>query len=104
MYLLYIVSPDGSVSVVPSLVYADINSSVTFECLSGGGPDNDITWVELNGGTIVAREARLIISPVTAQSAGDYRCTVSNGAGTDVATASLLGKALCSGHVLVLQF
>ena len=87
-------SPVGSVSVVPVLVSADINDTVIFECLSSAGPDNNVMWVELDGGTIVSGEARLVISPVTAQSAGDYQCTVSNGAGTATTIASLLGKTL----------
>lgn len=87
-----IVSPEGSVIAVPSLINADINDTVVFECVSRGGPNNNVTWVELDSGTTVASSPFLTISPVMAESVGDYECSVSNTAGADTATASLLGK------------
>ena len=62
-------------------------SNVTFDCRASGGPNNSFTWTK--GEVIVGTKSSLLVTDVDASSGGDYRCIVSNVAGSDAATATL---------------
>ena len=80
----------------------DSNEMAFFACMAMGGPDNSFTWyydgqeVSDNITIIVTNDAinptysELTISNATATNGGEYICNVSNVAGHDTATGTLL--------------
>ena len=84
-------SPNGTV-VTPATETLSVNGSVTFTCVAQGGPNNVFQWsldgVDLPGenGTSLSK------TEVDAADGGTYRCTVSNAAGMDQASALLRGE------------
>lgn len=97
---LYIVSPDGDVSVDPVNTTASNGSTVSFNCSTTAGDGNSFTWMredfsELSNSedvTITAdsSQSTLTINGVNAtQHGGMYTCVVSNAAGDGSETGTL---------------
>ncbi len=70
-----------------------MNGDVQLLCVTNGNPPPNINWL-LNGALIsTATESVYMISLVTAESAGEYRCVASNSVST--VTAALTLTVLC---------
>ena len=89
--LVLSVSPDGSVSVNPSVLLANQTDNVTFTCGAMGGPGNTFQWShngqDLSGETT----STLTLTNISASDDGNYTCTVSNSAGSGSDVAMLIG-------------
>ena len=83
------VSPEGSVSVLPSQVFSDRGDNVTFNCSSQGGPNNVFQWLK-NGSVLDGETSSLLtITDITVEDGAEYSCLVSNAADNSSAMASL---------------
>ena len=83
------VSPEGSVSLSPEMVIADVGRSVTLSCSAQGGPDNEYQW-QHNGVYLMDQTNTILtINNIGVMNGGNYTCVVSNAAGNDSATATL---------------
>ena len=88
--IYFLVSPQGSVSLQPSgNILTTANSKVTLTCLADGGPNNVFEW--RRQGVVISNDPVLLIPMVTGSDGGVYRCTVSNAAGSDTATTTVIG-------------
>ena len=85
----FLVSPEGSVAVSPTMKISSIRGNVTFSCSAQGGPDNGYQWQY--DGVVLMDETNttLTVDDIRAGNGGDYTCVVSNAAGSDSATATL---------------
>ncbi|XP_065904165.1 hemicentin-1-like isoform X3 [Dysidea avara] len=87
--IYFLVSPQGSVSLQPSgNILTAANSKVTLTCLADGGPNNVFEW--RRQGVVISNDPVLLIPMVTGSDGGVYRCTVSNAAGSDTATTTVI--------------
>ncbi len=80
-----------------------MNGDIQLLCVTNGNPPPAISWL-LNGALIsTATESVYMISPVIAESAGEYSCMASNSVSTVTATLTLtvLCKLLISPVVIV---
>ena len=85
----FLVSPESSVAVSPSMEISSIRGSVAFSCSAQGGPDNGYQW-QYNGVVLMDEtNTSLTIDDIGAVNGGDYTCVVSNAADSDSATATL---------------
>jgi len=89
LVLFFLVSPLGSVVVLPSEITTSVNTTVSLICVAGGGPDNIFEWSQ--NGVIITRGNRPFLS-IPIVTGGMYQCTVINNAGSDSSTASVIGK------------
>ena len=92
-HLSHLVSPEGSVMVSSfGIQTLSVNGSVTFTCMALGGPSNDFQW-GLDGVDLPGENGTLLsVTGVDAADGGTYRCTASNAAGMDQASALLRGE------------
>jgi len=71
-----------------------VNSTVNLTCNAQGGPNNVFEW-RLNGMIISgASDPVLSIAMVTSSDGGEYQCRVTNSAGSDANTATIISKCL----------
>ena len=85
-------APNNTVVVMPATETLSVNESVTFTCMSEGGPSNVFQW-SLNGVDLPGENGTMLsITGVDAADGGTYTCTVSNAAGMDQASALLHGE------------
>ena len=99
MFTSFIHTVAPGVVVSPSTQTTNNGSTVSIECLAMGGPDNIIQWIAggdtLTSGIDVSisdgtQLSVLSISNVNAtEDGGEYRCVVSNAAGSDSDNATL---------------
>ena len=87
----YVVSPDGSVQIVPSEIDAERNTTQQFTCLALGGPGNNFTWTRLRDGQVLSNDLDLEILVKDASVGSQYECLVENNAGSENVIASLRG-------------
>jgi len=61
---------------------------VEFTCSALGGPGNNLYWIRMSDGAVVAREPVLQIAVQDVYVGSDYQCLVANeaGNGTDIVT------------------
>ena len=92
--MLYaLVSPQGSVSVRPvGNILTSVDSTVSSMCVAQGGPNNVFEW--RRQGVVISNDPVLSISMVTGSDGGVYQCTVSNAAGSDTVTTTVIGVYL----------
>jgi len=90
MSFFSVVSPSGTVMVTPLETRTTINSTVNLTCSAGGGPNNMFEW--RRQGVIISGDPLLSITVVTSSDGGVYQCTVTNDAGTDSFTATVISK------------
>ena len=84
-------APNGTV-VTPATETLSINGSTSFSCMSEAGPSNVFQW-SLDGVDLPGENGTMLsITGVDAADGGAYRCTVSNAAGMDQASALLYGE------------
>ena len=88
------VSPEDSVRVSPSLINAQVNTSVLSTCTAEGGPNNTFTWsvVTERGPNRVLQEGPVLMTEVEVEDGGLYFCRVENAAGYDEAYLTINGK------------
>ena len=85
-----VVSPQGSVSVMPPEdVLTSFNSTVNITCLADGGPNNMLEWRKQ--GVIVSNSDVLELTMITGSDGGLYVCNVTNDAGYGTANTSVIG-------------
>ena len=89
-YLIYTVSPDGSVVLSPVNGTFSRQENVNFSCSALGGLGNTFQWVR--DGVELENETSglLTLLAIDATSGGEYTCTVSNAAGNESVSAFLL--------------
>ncbi len=87
----FAVSPESSVTVVPSTSNSHEGDTLVFSCSANGGPGNVYSWIRLSDSTTVGNTSNLTLT-VSATDGGQYRCVVSNQAGNDSAATSLNGN------------
>ena len=75
-----LVSPRGSVSIMPTVALAMSGEMKTFNCAAEGGPDNIFEW--MFRGSVVFNEPVYTVA-ADQSTFGMYICRVSNGAGSD---------------------
>ena len=91
-HLSHLVSPEGSVIVIPLIPTLSVNGTVTFICVALGGPSNVFQW-SLNGVDLPGENGTMLsITGVNAADGGTYTCTVSNAAGMGQGSAVLYGE------------
>ena len=93
MYKLYYflslaVSPGQTVSISPRNATVSTGDNVTLTCSALGGPNNTFAW-EHEAIAINVTTASLTIYNISVSEGGDYRCTVSNPAGSGSAIATV---------------
>ena len=81
-------SPNGSVSAVPNTTIASVGDNVTLTCLASGGPNNTFQWDHI-GTSLNVATSTLTIVDISVAGGNDYRCTVSNAAGTERTNATV---------------
>lgn len=86
-----LVSPEGSVQVMPTFINGRQGGTAQFTCNTTGGPGNQFTWRRVSTNTIVSTGSILILSRLNVSSGGDYQCSVENLAGRENATVTLNG-------------
>ena len=85
-----VVSPQDSVSIMPpGDVLTNSNSTVNITCSAQGGPNNMFEWSKQ--GVIVSNSDVLELTMVTGSDGGLYVCNVTNDAGSDTASTSVIG-------------
>ena len=88
-----VVSPQGSVSILPpGNVLTNFNSTVSLACGALGGPNNMFEWSKQ--GVTVSNSDVLELTMITGSDGGVYQCTVTNDAGSDTASNSVIGMYL----------
>ena len=88
-----VVSPQGSVFITPpGNVLTSFNSTVSLTCSAQGGPNNMFEWSKQ--GVIVSNSDVLELTMITGSDGGVYQCTVTNDAGSDTASTSVIGMYL----------
>ena len=86
-----VVSPDGSVQIVPSEIDAERNTTQQFTCFALGGPGNNFIWTRLRDGPALSNGLDLEILVEDASVGSQYECLVENNAGSENVIASLRG-------------
>lgn len=88
---MHTVSPEGGVTVEPSMPSVERNESITLTCSSQGGPRNTFTWTRPSTGLQLSSESSLAVAVSSGVDGGVYRCYVDNDAGSDTADANIIG-------------
>ena len=85
-----VVSPAGSVFISPfGSVLTNFNSTTSLTCNAQGGPNNMFVW--RRQGMIVSNSSVLELTMITGSDGGVYECTVTNDAGSDMNSATVIG-------------
>ena len=84
-FFLIIVAPLATVPVDQTYSQGD---DITLVCTAMGGPGNIFQWFN-NSNILLTTSSLLVLPNVTTADGGEYRCVVSNAAGTSKATTSI---------------
>ena len=71
-------------------VLTSFSSTVSITCTAQGGPDNMFVW--RRQGMIVSNSSVLELTMITGSDGGVYECTVTNDAGSDTASTTVISK------------
>ena len=82
-------SPADSVFIPFGNVLTTFNSTVNLTCMAQGGPNNMFEWSRQ--GMTFSNNSVLELTMITGSDGGTYQCTVTNDAGSDVASTSVIG-------------
>ena len=88
VHVLPVVSPEGSVSVSPQEAVTSRGDNISLSCFAQGGPNNTYVW-EKDGISIRGNNSTHNVRITDASFGGNYTCTVTNVAGTDMASTTL---------------
>ena len=94
-------------TIVPANTSALLGSDVSLSCVARGDPPPEIIWNKEQGNLPFKRarfdEERFLISNVSSEDAGVYRCIAENKAGSIVssATVTILSKTALYIHIYV---
>ena len=92
-----VVTPEGSVFVIPQNVSVSQGNSVTFICVVDVA-GSDLQWSQ-NGVELPGQNQSLLnVNAVTAAQGGNYTCSVVNVAGSGMDEGILYGTSHCSTH------
>jgi hemicentin len=83
------ISPHGSVSVSPEASSGMIGDSISLNCSSRGGPNNQYQWS--HSGVSVGNESSLTLELSSISEFGQYKCTVGNQAGNGTDSSYVQG-------------
>ena len=78
-----LVSPEGSVSVSPSVSNGLSGLDYNSKCTASGGLNNEFTWTYIRNNDRKSNTFGLNIFSARAHDGGDYECLVSNPAGNE---------------------
>ncbi|KAL5013502.1 hypothetical protein ScPMuIL_007772 [Solemya velum] len=84
--VIIIVTVSPQLTVSPQRVAARAGDRITLNCQGSGSGPFQIEWRKMSGvlsASATQSDGRLSIHPVTAADAGEYRCTVTNSAGSN---------------------
>uniref|UniRef100_A0A1X7VCC1 Ig-like domain-containing protein n=1 Tax=Amphimedon queenslandica TaxID=400682 RepID=A0A1X7VCC1_AMPQE len=81
------VSPEGSVNISSNGTDTKIGDTVRLVCSSRGGPNNQYSWTYHSSNETIGNEPELILAIDSVDQFGEYKCSVSNKAGTDNSTS-----------------
>ena len=94
MPLSHLVSPNGTVVVMPVRRIVSVSGHVAFSCVAEGGPNNTIQWSLSDANLPGENDASFSVTRVDAANGGNYTCTVRNRAGVEQDTAELFGECI----------
>ena len=89
---IFIVSPAGSISVVPNSIITSFGSSESLNCSARGGPNNTFQWTLQ--GQVISNISHLQFPSITGSDGGLYTCRVTNAAGFFTNSAPITGNLL----------
>ncbi len=81
-------------TVMPKITNNFQGDSVTFTCSAMGGPRNVFLWTRVYNSFVVGNMSSLTVNVSSATDGGQYRCNVTNLAGSDSETTTLNGELL----------
>ena len=87
-------SPEGSVNISSNGTDTKIGDTVRLVCSSRGGPNNQYSWTHYSSNETIGDEPELIIAINSVDQFGEYKCSVSNEAGTDNSTSIVNGMII----------
>ena len=91
-------SPADSVRVDFPTVLTSFKLTENIRCLALGGPNNMFEWRKQ--GMVVSNSDVLELTMITGSDGGTYVCNVTNDAGSDSASASVIGMHLINFDIL----
>ena len=75
-----------------STVLTNFNSTESITCTADGGPDNMLEWRKQGPALVITRNSILELTMITGSDGGVYECTVTNDAGSDTASTTVISK------------
>ena len=69
-----------------------MNNVVTYTCFAAGGPNSFYLWIRLRDNVVVSVTQELTLNNTNPLDGGDYRCTITNNAGSDTVLTTLNGE------------
>ena len=88
---MLVVSPEGSVNISSNGTDTKIGDTVRLVCSSRGGPNNQYSWTHYSSNEVIGDKPELILAIDSVDQFGEYKCSVSNEAGTDNSTSIVNG-------------
>ena len=86
--VIFVVAPYNA-----TVTEAVVTTMVTYTCNADGGPGNTYEWLRLKDNSVVSSGQELILDNTDPLDGGEYRCTITSGAGdTATAMATLNGE------------
>ena len=97
------VSPEGSATVFPSVINAQVNTSILSICTAEGGPDNTFMWsvVTAEGCKGTFQEGPVLLTEVDIENGRLFCCHVENAAGYDEANLTINGKCMSFSNCMI---
>ena len=97
-----VVSPEDSVMVDRPTVLTNFNSTEIITCTADGGPDNMFEWRKQGPALVITRNSILELTMITGSDGGVYECTVTNDAGSDMNSTSVIGMYYIINFLLLI--
>ena len=71
---IFLVSPAGSISIVPNAISTSFGLSERLDCMDQGGPNNTFQWTLQ--GQVISNISHLHFPFITGSDGGQYTCRV----------------------------